>query len=260
MEDGSDVLAECFSVFGYKAKKLERSPDITCMDGRKALGGEDICLPGIMTLEDMIHRLKSRAFDRHREAFFQGSSEGPCRYGMYSFTMRRVLDEMGYEDVPVVTVGSKDDNAGLGIRFGIFTWAALVTHDLLLRMLHRTRPYEVNKGESDKVFAEAIKRLLQEIPIAEAKMPKWWVASLINASHLRRFESVLRWARKKFQNVSKKKIDLPLIGLIGEFYVRGSEDANQKVIRKLEEQGAEVWAAPMTEFFAYANYIRKKLL
>jgi len=44
----------------------------------------------------------------------------------------------------------------------------------------------------------------------------------------------------------------PLIGLVGEWFVRIHDGANQRIIRKLERAGAEVWLAPPSEFFSYS--------
>ena len=49
------------------------------------------------------------------------------------------------------------------------------------------------------------------------------------------------------------------MGVVGEFYVRLHDGANQDILRKLEAEGAETWLAPATEFFSYANYIGKLL-
>ncbi len=71
------------------------------------------------------------------------------------------------------------------------------------------------------------------------------------------FEAVLRQAQLEFRGVPRRNggARRPLIGLVGEFFVRLHDGSNQHIIRKLEQAGAEVWLAPMTEFFIYANCI-----
>ncbi len=51
----------------------------------------------------------------------------------------------------------------------------------------------------------------------------------------------------------------PVIGVVGEWFVRMHDGANQQIVRKLERAGAEVWLAPGTEFFGYSNCISGKL-
>ena len=48
----------------------------------------------------------------------------------------------------------------------------------------------------------------------------------------------------------------PIIGFVGEFYVRANAFSNQDVIRKIEALGGEVWAAPVLEWFLYRNVRR----
>ncbi len=56
-------------------------------------------------------------------------------------------------------------------------------------------------------------------------------------------------------SVPRRDEERPLVGLVGEWFVRLHTGANQDIIKKLEAQGAEVWFAPATEFFTYANRI-----
>ena len=82
---------------------------------------------------------------------------------------------------------------------------------------------------------------------------------MTGTKHLDEFEELLRRAQEDFSRIPKRKEDRPLVGVVGEFYVRLHDGANQDIIRKLESEGAETWLAPMTEFFAYANFIGKML-
>ena len=76
---------------------------------------------------------------------------------------------------------------------------------------------------------------------------------MTGTKHLDEFEE-LRRAQEDFSRIPKRKEDRPLVGVVGEFYVRLHDGANQDIIRKLESGGRD-WLAPMTEFFAYANFI-----
>ena len=67
---------------GYDSEVLPRSQDSGFSLGRKYTDG-DQCLPSIITTEDILLRAFSPDFQPDKEAFFQGSSEGPCRYGRY---------------------------------------------------------------------------------------------------------------------------------------------------------------------------------
>ena len=50
----------------------------------------------------------------------------------------------------------------------------------------------------------------------------------------------------------------PLIGIVGEIFVRLNRFANENAIRKIEQFGGEAWIAPLTEWILYVNTIAKK--
>ena len=78
---------------------------------------------------------------------------------------RRILDKLGYEDVDIVTLGSKSEHGGLGTMFALVAWDGFVCHDLLFKMLLRTRPYEINQGESEALF----EKYLQQADATDAR-------------------------------------------------------------------------------------------
>ena len=49
----------------------------------------------------------------------------------------------------------------------------------------------------------------------------------------------------------------PLIGIVGEIFVRLNRFSNEDVIRKIEQFGGEAWIAPLTEWILYVNTISK---
>jgi len=68
---------------------------------------------------------------------------------------------------------------------------------------------------------------------------------------------VMRIARLRFDAIEvDRAVERPIIGLVGEFYVRESAFSNQDVVAKLEALGAEVWGAPVYEWFLYRNFRR----
>jgi len=131
-----------------------------------------------------------------------------------------------------------------------------VTHDLLLKMLMRVRPYERTPGTADAIFERCVQQLCELIP-QHAKTLESHKLKGLSGRHLGKFAELLRSAAAEFSAVERQAGDgeRPLVGLVGEFFVRIHEPSNQDIIRKLEQVGAEVWLAPATEFFAYSNRI-----
>ncbi len=78
----------------------------------------------------------------------------------YNRFHRMVLDEMGFDQVPIYSPnqdnGIYKDLDMVGNQFLRQGWKAIVGTDLLTKMLHEVRPYEKNHGETDRVYAEAL--------------------------------------------------------------------------------------------------------
>ena len=256
--ESAPILAAVLRAYGIDSEALPRSPDLGMNLGRKAIS-EDVCLPALMTTEDMLYRISQPDFDPAKEAFFQGNSEGPCRFGMYSMLQRRILDKMGYENVDIVTLGSKSEHGGLGMMFALCVWDAIMCHDLLFKLMLRTRPYERRKGQSEELFEEYLRRIIRMAPAHRERIERHKLSALTGTKHLAEFEELLRRAQEDFANIPRRIEDRPLVGVVGEFYVRLHDGANQDILRRLESEGAETWLAPMTEFFSYANFIGKML-
>jgi predicted CoA-substrate-specific enzyme activase len=255
--DSAHVLAAALRAWGVNAETLPRSEDEGLNLARRAIS-EDVCLPMLITTQDLLERAGAPDFDPAREAFFQGQSEGPCRFGMYYMMQKRILAKLGLEEVGLVTLGNRSADGGLGIGFLLTAWVGLVAHDMLDKMRLHTRPYEMNGGVSDIVFSRYLKQLCDLMP-EERRLLRSARGrlSLLLGAPLEPVADLLRRAQRDFAAVPRADdgSPRPLIGLVGEFFVRIHDGSNQHVIRKLEKGGAEVWLAPATEFFAYANRI-----
>jgi predicted nucleotide-binding protein (sugar kinase/HSP70/actin superfamily) len=110
-----------------------------------------------------------------------------------------------------------------------------------MKKLLETRPYEKEKGKTDQVYQESLKKLCEAI------------------LHGEDLEEALQ---KSIQGFNQIELDglgsKPLIGIVGEIFVRLNRFANENVIQKIEQFGGEAWIAPLTEWILYVNTIAKK--
>ena len=96
-----------------------------------------------------------------RTAFFMPTADGPCRFGQYAPYVRKVLRDLGLGEVLVFTPSSRDGYQGIGAQAQELmrnAYRGLVCADVLRKMLHRTRPYELHRGDTDRVHERAILR------------------------------------------------------------------------------------------------------
>jgi len=99
--------------------------------------------------------------------------------------------------VEIVSLGSKSEHGGLGLMFAFVVFDAIICHDLLLKMLHRTRPYEIEKGASEAVFESYIGKLIDLVPEHKRKVESHKLAAMLNTKHLGELEELLRRAQAR---------------------------------------------------------------
>lgn len=247
MCDHAFAFKAAFEACGVKAEVFPESDQETLFWGRKYTSGKE-CLPCVLTTGDMIRIVKSEGFDPQRAAFFMPSGNGPCRFGQYHRFHRKVLDELGFEDVPIYSPNQDEtlykDLGILGSKFSRLGWWAIVGVDLLQKKLLETRPYEVNAGETERVYWECLNgfcELLRRDPDIEEVV------------------QYLSLCRNRMDAIPvKEKGTKPKIGVVGEIYIRLNRFGNEDVIRKIEALGGEARLAPLTEWVHYINKMAKR--
>jgi predicted nucleotide-binding protein (sugar kinase/HSP70/actin superfamily) len=181
------------------------------------------------------------------------SGNGPCRFGQYHRLHRLILDDLGYPDVPIYSPTQDEhlyrDLGMLGKNFTRLAWQGMVAMDLLDKKLRETRPYEKNRGETDKAFEHHLKKAYETIRDSGDR-PDKCLAGLIQ---------VLREARDSFDQIPLVNPgSKPRIGIVGEIYIRSNAFSNEFIVRGLEKLGAEVWLPPVSEWFLYLNFTSRR--
>jgi len=245
----SRVIASLFKSYGVEAEVLPRGKIGDLSLAQRYVNGEE-CLPFIQNLQDYLRYLKENDGGDDGDVFFQGWACGPCRYGLYAPAQTLSICRAGYGNQKVCAVKLQDIGKRFGYSFVIGLFNAQLTVDILYKMLHKVRPYELEPGAADRVFEhynEKLNRLLENY-----KVP---LTGIITGSYRKPLENLLKEAAEDFNQIPVENSIKPRILLGGEFYVRIDNRCNQDVIRKIENAGGEVSIAPVTEIFTYTLYI-----
>jgi len=187
--------------------------------------------------------LEDRKLDPARTAFLLPTANGPCRFGQYNALQRMVLDDLGYEDVPIYAPNQAssfyDDMGIVGRKFLHDCWRGIVVADVFEKALQELRPYETQAGAAEAAYQASIDDA---------------AGALASNGDL---VAAVRRGRERFDAVPiDRSVDKPIIGLVGEFYVRCNRFSNQDVVRQIEALGGECWSAPAYEWFLYRNLRR----
>ena len=158
---GSFLLAAALRSIGLDAKVTPDSDARTLELGGRYTSGDE-CYPQKVVMGDFMSSSRTRGSTRARLALLLPTANGPCRFGQYAALQRRLMDDLGYEDVVILSITSADGYAGIGehaqelIRTA---WRTVVANDILMKLLLKTRPYEVNPGQTDKVYQKALEQV-----------------------------------------------------------------------------------------------------
>jgi predicted nucleotide-binding protein (sugar kinase/HSP70/actin superfamily) len=253
---GGHLLAATFRGFGIQAKVMDtyRGLDL----GMEYTSGKE-CYPCQITTGDILYfmnREKERlgeTFNPENYIYFMPESSGPCRFGMYNKYQRIILDSL--PDLNRLKIGSLTTDDGYSLS-GIIdsqrvsdlrrsSYFSVVVADILDRLLWRIRPYEKEPGITD-AFIEGSMHRMEEV--------------FEKCGPGKEFDRILDEMGQVIQE-GKALVDAdiprkPLIGMVGEIYVRSHVHANQDLIRVLERYGAEVVNASIAEWMNYTSYDR----
>jgi predicted nucleotide-binding protein (sugar kinase/HSP70/actin superfamily) len=122
-------------------------------------------------------------------------------------------------------------------------YRGLVGADILRKMLHRIRPYEVHRGDTDAVHERAIGDIAGVLE--RPGVPP--------GVRMRQLQDSLRAARDAFRGVHVRYTPRPLIGVVGEIACRLTPSMNDDIIRAVEERGGECTLAHIVEWIFYTN-------
>jgi predicted nucleotide-binding protein (sugar kinase/HSP70/actin superfamily) len=212
--------------------------------------GEE-CLPEKITIGDYLKVTETEGFNPAKTAFMMPTSDGPCRFGQYWCLLQMILRKLGYGEVMLLSPSSVDGYSGVAghaISFYRTAWIALIASDILRKMLLKTRPYEKVKGTTDAVYEKGLRQ-------AEAMLEKdgigYW-------ERRRLLVEILTRSRDEFRAVDAAYVKgKPLIAVLGEIFCRHNRFANENMIRKLEEHGAETWIADVGEWIFYTDWSQR---
>ncbi len=252
MAEGARLLAAAFRALGIDARVMPTYSKKALELGKRHTSGKE-CFPCTVTTGDMLELIENLGRDgvdvNEEIAFFMPETEGPCRFGQYNRLHRILLDSYGYDAVPILSPSSEDSYRCSGlldddqaVRFRKLGWEALCYSDIMEKALWRTRPYECNKGETDSVFEEAMR-------LGERA---------VEAGGGARTREAAERAAELFGSVRLGGDPRPLVGIVGEIYVRTHKGSNQDLVRELESLGLETITASIAEWVEYTTYTSEK--
>lgn len=244
MVDHSFAVAAAYNKCGINSEVLPLSDKESVDIGKRYLSGKE-CYPCTVTTGDILKKISSPGVIPEKIAFLMPTAGGPCRFGQYNVIQKIILKKLGYEDVLILAPEQHSNNFvqnGKSNEFTKTAWAGVVAYDLLYKCLHETRPYEIEKGSTDALHKHYLEKIYLKL----------------SSDSYDKLKTVMGDVKRDFEKLPKINKRKPLIGVVGEIFVRCHTFSNEDIVRKIEALGGEASLAPMEEWIYYVNFLAER--
>ena len=235
-----ELLEPAVNSCGYNMVLLRECTEHTVETGLKYVNN-DACYPSILVTGQMIEALESGKYDVNKTALIMSQTGGGCRATNYIGFIRKALRDAGFEQVPVISLNvvgmEKMPGFKLTPKMIDKMIKAVLLGDLLQKMLHKNRAYEIHKGDTDKVF------------------DKWMEKSkkLVTKCTNQEFKQAIYDMVDDFEKI---EVDMtnqkPRVGIVGEVLIKYHPFGNNYVADLLEKEGAEV---VLPDFMGFVKFM-----
>ena len=187
----------------------------------------------------MISALESGKYDLNHVSLIITQTGGGCRATNYIGFIRRALNDAGWGHIPVISLSAQafESNPGFKVTPTLLhrLLISIITGDLLMRVLYRTRPYEAVPGSANALYE------------------KWsaYAEKQVKSLSIHGYHKMLKNIVKEFDNLPLKPIKKPRVGVVGEILVKFHPTANNNIVDTIEREGAECVMPDLTDFFFY---------
>ena len=234
------MMMRVFSSYGYNVELLETTGHRIIETGLKYVHN-DTCYPAILVIGQFIDALQSGKYDVHKTALIYFQTGGGCRASNYIFLLRKALEKAGYGFVPVISINlaGLEKHSGFKITVPLLhrLFYAIIYGDVLMNITNQCRPYELNKGETERLADKFTLDLANKMLTEGVSFKK------VKANCKKMLEAFAKIPRS---NETKVKV-----GVVGEIYVKYSPLGNNNLEQFLLDEGAEVVVPGLLDFFMY---------
>ncbi|MDE7453238.1 MAG: 2-hydroxyacyl-CoA dehydratase [Clostridia bacterium] len=231
------LIEEVLRMEGYDVEVLKNESRAVIDEGLKHVHN-DACYPCLCVVGQYIDALKSGKYDPERTAVLISQTGGGCRASNYVPLIKKALSAE-FPHVPVMSVNFSglEKKSSLPMTFTLMMKLAYAIFygDSIMWCYYQTKPYEEEKGASDKARDKAVKLAVEAFARGKYKNYK-----KINREIIRIFAEVSRRSEEKIK-----------VGIVGEIYVKYSNLGNNRLVDFLLAEDCEPVVPALMDFVMY---------
>jgi predicted CoA-substrate-specific enzyme activase len=236
--DVTEFLAKAFQRTGVRLEILPPANEEILKLGRAHTSCKE-CLPLQTTTGSLMHYLKTRSPDEIT-AYFMASTDGPCRFGQYQVFSKNLIEKQRIPSLAVISLTTANNYGGLGTKFILTGWRALILGDLFEEIRATILAGAVAREDALRIFNEERQAILDALDKPWTKLLRQVSASA------RRLGGI---------ELKRPYHELPKISLVGEIYVRNDPVSLQNLVERLSAKGFVVRTSKMGEWMKYLDWL-----
>lgn len=222
------LICAAFEHGGYRTRLIEETP-ATVMSSLRLNDGQ--CLPLSCIVQGIVETVeKYRLIPEDTALYLNALVRTACNLPQYPLMAKKLLEQRGEGFEKMAVFADQFEMKGLPLELVHDVYCSYLLGGLLRTMGCRLRPYERNRGDTDRAVENARLRIFGCIASGESK------------------EAAFREVVAAFAGIALAGTPgtRPKVAIIGDMYVRDNEAFNQGLIADLENYGAEVVTVPFT--------------
>ncbi len=235
------MIKKCLELDGYKVDMLT-STDRAIVDIGLKYVHNDTCFPALLVIGQLIEAVQSGRYDTSKLALIITQTGGGCRASNYIHLLRKALKKANLEYIPVISLNLSgfEKNPGflLNLRLLLRLVFCLVYGDIIVTLANQCRPYEIDKGSTDKMVQIWQERIVAQFAKKEG---------IRKRSYLKNLDEITA----DFASIPVKRTPKPKVGVVGEIYVKYAPLGNNNLEQFLLDEGCEPVVPGLMDFVIF---------
>ncbi|MBI4682241.1 MAG: CoA activase, partial [Nitrospirae bacterium] len=223
---------------GIDARLLEET-DTSIQKSLRLNSGQ--CIPLNIIAQEFIDYVEKHDLDPANTVLWIMTTTLACNLRMFPHHIRNILHSYGHGMSEAEVYTGSMSFVDLSLKLPINSYFAYMFGGLVRRMGCRIRPYEKEKGKTDRMIKKSIDVLADSFLGNRSK--EFAVAEVVSY----------------FENIEVSYEPRPKIAVFGDLYARDNEVMNQGLVHFIEDNGGEVITTPFSSFLKMISgqYFRK---
>jgi predicted nucleotide-binding protein (sugar kinase/HSP70/actin superfamily) len=197
------------------------------------------CLPINIIAQNCIDYIEKHQLDPANTMLWMSEGYISCNLRQYPFYIKKIFETYGKGLEEASVYSGKITHREMSVTLTYHVYFAYMLGGLFRKVACRIRPYELVPGQSDQVFIEVQKILLEAFSGDSS------------------IESAIKEGLKLVDQIEyDQETRKPLVAIFGDLYVRDNDMMNQDLVNSIEEAGGE---ALMTPYHDYTKIVIENL-